>query len=245
MAAEQEAARAQTEKAEAARLQAEKGAADQSQPEEAESDVVVAALAAAGDLFARVDVDSNGQLDVQELGALMHSLGYTCDESYIEATIAKFDKNNDGTISIDEFTDIVKVLAPALAKQAEERHRTFEEQERIVAEEAHAEAEEEHSRKKPPSSTQGKTKGPPPVPKKKGAGPSAAGKGKGPPAVPKKGKSAGGPPPVPKKKGAGAPPVPKKKGAGAPPVPKKAKGDDKPPPPPSSDAHDDSEMPAG
>ncbi|XP_047611369.1 calmodulin-like protein 5 [Phacochoerus africanus] len=53
--------------------------------------------------FDRIDKNKDGTINVQELGAVMRSLGRNLSEDELKALIAQVDKDGDGTISFEEF----------------------------------------------------------------------------------------------------------------------------------------------
>ena len=68
-------------------------------------------------IFNTFDLDNSGDLDVKELGALMHQLHFDCDEEYLTAIVSKFGHHNEmyQAVAFDEFQEVRKTIHPWLA----------------------------------------------------------------------------------------------------------------------------------
>ena len=58
-------------------------------------------------LFHEHDVDGGGSLDLDEVEALVESLGLNVERSFIEETIKKFDVDGGGVLELDEFLEFI------------------------------------------------------------------------------------------------------------------------------------------
>lgn len=82
------------------------------------------------DLFARFDEDDSGQIEVEELGQLMASLGLHADKSVIQCILDEIDTDKSGTIDKDEFVEFMsqindlKDLQKTLAFEADKHSKT-------------------------------------------------------------------------------------------------------------------------
>ncbi|XP_062507045.1 uncharacterized protein LOC134183505 [Corticium candelabrum] len=56
-------------------------------------------------VFKKFDVDGSGFIDAKELGRMAYYLGYKLTEGEILAAIDKLDKNGDGKINCEEFSE--------------------------------------------------------------------------------------------------------------------------------------------
>lgn len=56
--------------------------------------------------FRAFDSDSDGSINVQELGGIMSSLGYNVSEQDVQALMLKGDANKDGLLSMPEFIEM-------------------------------------------------------------------------------------------------------------------------------------------
>ena len=104
---------------------------------------IAAVTAMATSIFNVFDLDASGDLNVKELGALMHELDFACDEAYLNAIIGKFGHTNGDApaVGIDEFKEIMRLIAPGLAREAEENEKIKAEQ--VRAEDAADDEKEE------------------------------------------------------------------------------------------------------
>ncbi|TYG43733.1 hypothetical protein ES288_D11G041700v1 [Gossypium darwinii] len=59
------------------------------------------------DIFARLDMDSDGCLTVLELAALLRSLGLKPSGDQIHALLAKMDSNGNGAVEFDELANTI------------------------------------------------------------------------------------------------------------------------------------------
>jgi len=67
-----------------------------------------AVLDMAGDVketFDRLDKNSDGQLDLEELAELLRGIDFPFKQEEVEILMKKLDKNNDGTVDYTEFTN--------------------------------------------------------------------------------------------------------------------------------------------
>ena len=62
------------------------------------------AFSAAFDAF---DLDGDGAITVEEIGAVMCRLGNDVTEEEVQAMVREFDNDNNGTIDFDEFCDLM------------------------------------------------------------------------------------------------------------------------------------------
>jgi hypothetical protein len=62
------------------------------------------AFSAAFDAF---DLDGDGAITVEEIGAVMCRLGHDVTEEEVQAMVREFDNDNNGTIDFDEFCDLM------------------------------------------------------------------------------------------------------------------------------------------
>jgi len=58
-------------------------------------------------IFREFDLNGNGVLTVDELGALMARLQISVDRRFLQGLLKKFDRNGNGAIEFDEFVDFV------------------------------------------------------------------------------------------------------------------------------------------
>lgn len=58
-------------------------------------------------LFKEFDVNGNGTLSVDELGALMSRLQISVERKYLQALLNKFDRNGNGVIEFEEFSEFL------------------------------------------------------------------------------------------------------------------------------------------
>jgi Ca2+-binding EF-hand superfamily protein len=70
------------------------------------------------EIFGRFDKDGSGQLDKDELQALMVELGFACDDAYLTAMMKKFDRDGNSKICLEEFHDLHAFIDPAAAEPA-------------------------------------------------------------------------------------------------------------------------------
>ena len=85
--------------------------------------------AMATDIFQVFDADESGDLNIEELGALMFELDFACDAAYLNAIATKFghtDAEGRSAIGVDEFKEIMRLIAPGIAKEAEEKENRGE-----------------------------------------------------------------------------------------------------------------------
>jgi hypothetical protein len=59
--------------------------------------------ASARDIFEEIDTDGDGQLDSEEIAALMRRLGMTMDVQELADAVSQMDSDGDGTVDLDEF----------------------------------------------------------------------------------------------------------------------------------------------
>jgi Ca2+-binding EF-hand superfamily protein len=69
--------------------------------------------------FAEADTDKNGQIDANELQVILAKLASQFGSSApskeeVVKTLEKFDTNNDGTISVDEFSPLLRDFLSAM-----------------------------------------------------------------------------------------------------------------------------------
>lgn len=62
-------------------------------------------------LFAHFDCNGSGEIDMRELGLLVKGLGMRMEQESINNAMVDLDKNNNGSISFDEFWDWFKTAA--------------------------------------------------------------------------------------------------------------------------------------
>jgi hypothetical protein len=60
------------------------------------------------DLFAQLDRDGSGVLEIKEINEALGNLGIKASESRVEEVLSQFDKNSDGAMSFEEFQRIRK-----------------------------------------------------------------------------------------------------------------------------------------
>lgn len=58
-------------------------------------------------IFREFDLNNNGVLTVDELGALMARMQISVDRRFLQGLLKKFDRNGNGAIEFDEFVDFV------------------------------------------------------------------------------------------------------------------------------------------
>ena len=56
-------------------------------------------------VFCEMDADRSGSISTAELHSVMKSLGYDLPPTKIKSILDKVDKDNDGTVSFEEFRD--------------------------------------------------------------------------------------------------------------------------------------------
>lgn len=69
--------------------------------------------------FTEADTDNNGQIDSSELEIIWTKLASQFGASapskeHVAKTLEKFDSNNDGTISVDEFEPLLRDILSAM-----------------------------------------------------------------------------------------------------------------------------------
>ena len=62
--------------------------------------------------FDEFDTDKSGALEDTEIQAMMTSMGFACDDSYLAAMMKKFDQNSDGKVDFDEFQKLWQFVVP-------------------------------------------------------------------------------------------------------------------------------------
>ena len=65
-------------------------------------------------VFNTFDRDGGGTISTGELGSLMIALGSTPTKEELEATMASFDDDGDGTIGFEEFLQVLLSTSPHL-----------------------------------------------------------------------------------------------------------------------------------
>ena len=66
--------------------------------------------------FDATDTNGNGSVDAAEMKALCSKMGVEASEEEIAAELAKFDMDEDGTISFDEMCLVTANLRPGLVR---------------------------------------------------------------------------------------------------------------------------------
>jgi calcium-binding protein CML len=59
-------------------------------------------------VFAQIDKDGSGTIDITELGMAMRSMGHDLDPQTLQDMMSQVDSDGDGTIGFEEFCDMVK-----------------------------------------------------------------------------------------------------------------------------------------
>ncbi|VDM47814.1 unnamed protein product [Toxocara canis] len=83
-------------------------------------------LAQIRDAFSVFDRDGDGRITVDELGAVMASLGEHPSESELKRMISEFDEDGNGTIEMDEFLRLMARKARESDAEEHELRREFD-----------------------------------------------------------------------------------------------------------------------
>ena len=60
--------------------------------------------------FDRFDKDKTGQLELEEVRAMLEEVGSECDEAYLSTMMRKYDLDGNGTVGFEEFQEMWKFL---------------------------------------------------------------------------------------------------------------------------------------
>ncbi|EGB12013.1 hypothetical protein AURANDRAFT_9211, partial [Aureococcus anophagefferens] len=59
------------------------------------------------EIFNNIDADHSGEIDLEELGVAMKLLGREMAPEAVKEMMAKFDKDGDGNLDMDEFVALM------------------------------------------------------------------------------------------------------------------------------------------